>query len=423
MKSSLRILIVAEHASARFGGEAILPLHYFRFLRRRQENVWLVVHERTRTELEELLSREDFQRVFFCRDTVGHRLLWKFGKKLPPRIKVLLCDAPMHLLTQLMQRREVKRVVALHSIDIIHEPMPVSARQPSAMFGFSVPVVVGPMNGGMTFPPAFRHMERPLERTCATVTKVGSDFANIVIPGKRRAAKLLVANRRTWDALPKSVSKEVQLMCENGVDLSVWSSGAATSIDVTRDGVQFAFMGRLVDWKAVDILIEAFAVFLRTGINAKLLILGDGPCRSRLERLAEDMGCASQVFFAGFLPQEECAAALARSDVLVLPSLRECGGAVVLEAMAMGKPVIATAWGGPKDYLEGGGGVLIEPDRRDCMVAAFAREMETMAKSEEYRVGLGLEGRRRVETEFSWDLKIDQIISIYNCICQKKAES
>lgn len=73
----------------------------------------------------------------------------------------------------------------------------------------------------------------------------------------------------------------------------------------------------------------------------------------------------SNVVFSGWLSQEKCAIKLQQADALVLPSLREPGGAVVMEAMAVGLPVIATNWGGPADYLNSACGILVEPTSKE----------------------------------------------------------
>src|SRR5688500_9946906 len=84
-KSAPRVLVVAEHASAVFGGEAILPLHYFSFLRKRGIEAWMIVHERTRSEL---LARfpNDADRLHFVVDTDAHRALWRGVTALPARL-------------------------------------------------------------------------------------------------------------------------------------------------------------------------------------------------------------------------------------------------------------------------------------------------------------------------------------------------
>ena len=124
-----RVLIVSEHASARFGGEAALPLHYFRVLRSRGVPVWLVTHARTRDELQALFPGET--RIRYIEDTALARLMWRVGRRLPARVAYLTVGFVSRVATQLAQRRLVRRLVAEHGIDVVHQPMPVSPRTTS----------------------------------------------------------------------------------------------------------------------------------------------------------------------------------------------------------------------------------------------------------------------------------------------------
>ena len=418
--SDLRILIVAESASARFGGEAALPLHYFRVLRGRGIPVWLVSHARTRDELS-ILYPED-ERILYVEDTAWHRAMWRLSRLLPDRIAYFTTGFLSRFSTQLTQRRIVRRLVREHGIELVHQPMPVSPREPSMMFGFGVPVVIGPMNGGMDYPVAFRREHGALQGVLVNVARTSAATMNFLMPGKRRAATLLVANRRTADALPAGVCRHVVELVENGVDLTVWRPSAGTpSVNTTReeDVVTFVFMGRLVDWKAVDLLLRAFAK-ARDRARMRLWILGDGTERAALEALASELGIVGSnehavggVHFAGWLSQPVCAQRMSEADCLVLPSLLECGGAVVLEAMSMGKPVIATAWGGPLDYLDPSCGVLVPPVSREAIIDEFATAMAQMARSDSNRKQLGDRGLLKVRSEFDWELKIDRMLDVY----------
>jgi glycosyltransferase involved in cell wall biosynthesis len=417
LNDDLRVLIVAEHASALFGGEAALPLHYFRVLRNRGIAVWLVTHARTRDELSRLYPGDD--RIHYVEDTAWHRAMWRIGKRLPNQISYFTTGFLSRLSTQLSQRRIVRRLVRDCGIAVIHQPMPVSPREPSMLFGFGVPVVIGPMNGGMDYPPAFRRNRGGIERVLLHLGRASSAALNLLMPGKRRAAALLVANRRTREALPRGVCANVLELVENGVDLTLWQPPAAKP-DASDGGVvTFAFMGRLVDWKAVDLLLRAFSQARREA-PMRLWILGDGAQRGRLEVLASELGIAGfdaeasgTVHFAGWLAQADCAERLTQADCLVLPSLLECGGAVVLEAMSMGKPVIATAWGGPMDYLDPSCGVLVPPDSRESIIDRFAAAMIEMARSGSLRRQMGQCGLAKVRSQYDWELKVDQILTIY----------
>jgi len=402
----MRICIVAEHASYKFGGEAVLPLHYFAGLRARGIEAWLVVHSRTREELEAVLPDER-GRIRFIPDAWFHKLLHRLSGFLPRRISGATLGLFSQLVTQRLARNIVCDLIESEGVDIVHQPIPVSPRFPSLMTGLGVPVVIGPMNGGMEYPAAFRNTESAFSRVAISCGRRFSDLFNSLLPGKKRADVLLVANERTRMALPSGVRGRVIEVVENGVQLKTW---AGPPQDPNRTGeARFVFLGRLVDWKALDIAIEAMSRVPGT----RLTIIGDGPMRESWRQAAERLGVADRVEFTGFLPQTKCAPYLHDSLALVLPSIYECGGAVVLEAMASGIPVIATKWGGPADYLDESCGFLIEPSSREAMVEGFAAAMAKLVVEPRLRDELGSRGRERVEEHFDWDKKIDRILEIY----------
>jgi glycosyltransferase involved in cell wall biosynthesis len=403
----MRICIVAEHASYQFGGEAVLPLHYFAGLRERGIEAWLVVHARTRAELEAAFPN-DRDRLRLIPDAWFHKLLFRLSAFLPRRISEASLGLLSQLVTQYLARKIVRDLIARESIDLVHQPIPVSPRFPSLMTGLGVPVVIGPMNGGMDYPAAFRHSESAFSRAAIRMGRRLSNFFNSLLTGKRRANVLLVANERTRLALPAGVRGKVIELVENAVHLKTWSTNSGNA-EKSAVKAQFVFVGRLVDWKALDVTIEA----LRLVPEAELVIIGDGPMREPWRQAAENIGVSDRTTFTGWLTQVECVPYLHASLALVLPSIYECGGAVVLEAMASGIPVIATKWGGPADYLDSSCGFLIEPSSRAALVQGFAAAMERLMNQPELRQELGANGRQRVEQHFDWDRKIDRILEIY----------
>ncbi|HIK30499.1 MAG TPA: glycosyltransferase family 4 protein [Oscillatoriales cyanobacterium M59_W2019_021] len=431
-----RVLIVAEHASLKYGGEAALPLHYFRVLRRRGIDVRLIVHERTKLELQSLFSN-DLDRIYFVEGKPWKRFLVKLQQKLPHRLACFSFGTMLRLSNQLEQRRIARQIMQKHRIDIIHQPMPVSPKEPSLMFDLGVPVAIGPMNGGIDYPPAFRHRE---SRWVSLSLQIGRLFANGVnrlIPGKRHAQILLVANQRTKAALPKGISGKTIELVENGVDFSTWQSTFKKDFAdskaiphrnaTSQNPIRFVYVGRLVDWKGVDLLLPAFKQVAKQ-LPATLEIIGDGVHKAALEAQARSLGLMEDregnstaeegnlrgsVRFSGWQSPTNCAQRLHESDALVLPSLMECGGAVVLEAMAMGLPVIATNWGGPADYLDESCGILVDPTSPEEFVGGLAAAMTKLALSPELRQAMGRAARQRVRQHFDWEVKADKILQIY----------
>ena len=399
----MRVMIVAENASTRFGGEAIIPYHYFRLLRIHGVDAHLIVHARTRDELKSLFA-DDPEHIHFVEDQVLQKIFYRMGKLLPHRVAEATFGLANQLLTQWAQRRIIRSLVTPRCV--IHQPIPVSPRFPSLLYDLGAPVVVGPLNGGMEYPSAFRDSESNLSRLIIEFGRSFTDFANAIFPGKRRAAVVLVANQRTREALPSHLRGRVIELPENAVDTTQWSN---INADTEEHADRFVFIGRLVDWKALDIVIEA----LVNVPGATLDVVGDGPMRMAWREFAERLGLGTRVRFLGWRTQAECAEYLRGSCALVLPSIYECGGAVVLEAMAMERPVIATAWGGPADYLDASCGILIEPTSRAAMVLGFSSAMEQLMESPEMGAKLGKVGRARLEQEFDWDSKITRVLTIY----------
>jgi glycosyltransferase involved in cell wall biosynthesis len=414
----MRVLIVAEHASLKFGGEAALPLHYYRILRRRQIPVWLVVHERTRSELESLFPL-DRDRIVYVPDTKAHLFIWRISQLLPDRISNFTAGFFLRYLTQVAQRREIRRLLREQAISVIHQPIPVSPKEPSLIFGMNVPVIMGPMNGGMHYPPGFLKLQTRTERLALATGRGLADFMNYLMPGKREAAMLLVANERTRAALPRGVCSNVVMLVENGVDLALWSVPHSSAKESASAAARFVFMGRLVDWKAVDLLLLAFKrASAQTAMT--LSIIGSGDERVNLEQMAHGLDILHErsdqpgkVCFLGWMSQADCARQLARCDALVLPSMAECGGAVVLEAMAMEVPVIATAWGGPLDYLDSSCGILVEPSSKEPFVEDLALALIRLATHPNDRRAMGQAGRLRVIRDFDWEAKVDRMLGLY----------
>jgi glycosyltransferase involved in cell wall biosynthesis len=403
---ALRVCIVAEHASLQFGGEASLPLHYFSRLRARNVEVWLVIHGRTRREME-LLFPSDQERIRYISDRWYHKLIWKLGRPLPRRIAEAIFGTLMVLINQILQRGQIKQLINQHQVNIIHQPIPVSPKTPSFISGLGVPVVIGPMNGGMNYPAAFRRDESMVTRVAVAIGRASANLVNRIISGKMNAAMLLVANHRTRMALPDRIRGRIIEIAENGVDLAIWSP-ASSSVPAPVPA-RFVFIGRLVDWKRLDFVLHALVALP----DAQLEVIGDGPMRTVWNAMAESLGVAERVRWRGWLSQAQCAERLQGATALLLPSIYECGGAVVLEAMACGIPVVAISWGGPADYIDETCGILIDPSNEESIIKDFVDANRKLASDPTLRARLGLAGRRRVELLFDWNQKISRILEIY----------
>jgi glycosyltransferase involved in cell wall biosynthesis len=156
------------------------------------------------------------------------------------------------------------------------------------------------------------------------------------------------------------------------------------------------YVGRLSSEKGVRMLIEAVSILRNEGKPIRLVVVGDGPERCDLEELARQKSLADQVWFAGF--QEEVGGWLPAFDAFVLPSLTEGTPLALLEAMAMGVPVIATAVGGvPKVVTDGINGLLVQAG--DAL--SLAERIRDLQASPSLRERLSRRGREEISARYN----------------------
>jgi glycosyltransferase involved in cell wall biosynthesis len=178
-----------------------------------------------------------------------------------------------------------------------------------------------------------------------------------------------------------------------GVDLDRYPFTPAAQ----RDFLSVLCVARLVPAKGLELLVDAIGSLRGRGRDVEAVIVGEGPLEEALKVRAERLGTGDSVRFAGAVGQDTMAAHYAEADVFCLPSFAEGVPVVLMEAMATGRPVVATRIAGIAELVEDGvSGVLVAPGNLDELTSA----LERLACSAELRVQMGLAGRRKVEADF-----------------------
>jgi len=174
-------------------------------------------------------------------------------------------------------------------------------------------------------------------------------------------------------------------------------------------------VSRLTPPKGNAVLLEAVAQLRDRGVDAEATIVGDGIRRPTLERLANDLGIADRVRFVGALAQDRIPDELAKADVFCLPSFAEGVPVVLMEAMAMEVPVVASAVMGVPELVDHGtSGVLVPPGRADAVADALA----DLAANPERRAALGRAGRSKVVSEFHVDRSAELLRDHFRALLQ-----
>jgi glycosyltransferase involved in cell wall biosynthesis len=179
---------------------------------------------------------------------------------------------------------------------------------------------------------------------------------------------------------------------------------------IESDRALFAFVGRLVDYKGVDVLLSAMSQLGEEGASrAHLLVIGDGPEDTALQAQARTLGLPN-VTFCGAQPPDAIAGLLAQTDILAHPAKSEALGGSILEAMAARRPVLATRVGGiPEAVADGVSGLLVPSDD----AAALAQGLKWMLDHPAERQGMGQAGRRIIEERFTMQVSADRAIQVY----------
>jgi glycosyltransferase involved in cell wall biosynthesis len=409
----MRILIATENASMRMSGEAALPIYYFERLRQRGVEVWMICHIRNRDELRERYpNEEDFQRFYFVEDSSLQETINNAGEWIPFRIRDLILGQWIHWITQSKARLLAKGLVKQLNIQLVFEPAPISPKALSCMYDLGAPVAIGPLCGGMDFPPAFRHLESPIGRMSTQVGRMLSQVVNYLVPGKLQAEVLLVANERTAKALPKGCRGKIYEVVESGVDLSLWQP-SPRPVKPPEQPTRFVYMARFVDQKGIPFLIEAFKQ-VADKTNSVLELIGDGELYQSIKNQVAALKIQDRVVFHGRLPLETAAELVRECDVYMVPAIRDCGGCAMLEAMAIGMPVIAANWAGPGEYADSSCGILVDTHSHEEFVNGLAAAMVRLTESPELRQQMGEASLKRVRDNYlDWDSKVDRIIEIF----------
>lgn len=176
-----------------------------------------------------------------------------------------------------------------------------------------------------------------------------------------------------------------------------------------------AYAGRLEKFKGIDHLLRAMPDILKQRPNARLLIAGDGNYRKDLEKLMDELQLNKSVEFLGHLSRAEVKALYEKSVMLILPSIwPEAFGKVGIEAMSVGRPVVASDVGGVSDWLiDGKTGYLVPPGRPEALSEAILRLLTNRAKLEEMAVN----ARKRSE-DFTLERHTEMILELYREIIQ-----
>lgn len=177
------------------------------------------------------------------------------------------------------------------------------------------------------------------------------------------------------------------------------------------------FVGRLEERKGIHYLIKSMSIILRENPNVKLLVIGkDRGCRGPLENLSRRLGIGKNVVFTGPISSTELLCAYELSDIVVIPSLYEAFGIVVVEAWAHKKPVVVSETVGLAETIsDEKAGIIVNHSDHEALAEAVAKLLSDQRLSE----SMGTRGYQLVKKEFTWEKTVDKVEKVYNAVTTK----
>ena len=346
--------------------------------------------------------------------------LYRLATRLFPKSEhtvFLLSSLDFFLFDRQAKRMIQKRMNGGESWDLIHVVTPLTMAAPTCLHQLQFPLIRGPLNSGLGTPKTFSSIMKEDSAWLYPVRNI-SRLLDGIMGCTRNSAMILTATRATVEAVPRKYQRKCHAMLENGVDLSRFIQAPWPSPPSVRNPLNVLFVGRLVPAKGIPFLLKALAK-LKGTIPVQARIVGEGPMEQEWKTMAGECGVSDIVHFLGNRSLDQVAEELRSAHVLCLPSVRESGGAVLLEAMAMARPVIAIAFGGPAELVDKEVGEPIEPLGPEAVVNALARAFSDIVRNPESWIQRGKEGRRRAEQQYGWDAKIKAAVRLYDQVLQR----
>jgi glycosyltransferase involved in cell wall biosynthesis len=313
------------------------------------------------------------------------------------------------------------RRIAAGEFALVHRVTPMSPTVPSTIAArvaaAGVPFVLGPLAGGVPWPRGFddaRRAENEHLSYVRSVHRLLPDFRST----RRNAAAIFVASRDAYQQIPRDLRRNCFYLPENAIDPARF-----TRRRTRRAGrpLRCVFLGRLVPYKGADMLLEAAAPLLRAGAMT-LAILGDGPQMPLLRQIVTREKMSDVVRLAGWVEHGRVQDFLADADLFTFPSIREFGGAVALEAMAVGLVPLVVDYGGLGELVTEKTGYLLpigtRPQIIDRLRTLLTRLCDNPAEIDA-RSPLAL---RRAHEQFTWRAKAAQVVQVYDWLLGRRPD-
>jgi glycosyltransferase involved in cell wall biosynthesis len=294
-------------------------------------------------------------------------------------------------------RRLYRRLAGVRRFDVAHQLNPVDVGVSLALTGDHTPLVLGPYYSDWApSGPGADARVGPLALRVKRVVRAAQ---------QRRAATLLLSTPAAASKVDPAASRRAHVReLPHGIDDGLWRPPSPAPALQT-----VLFLANLEVRKGIHVLLDAFEALAPRLPDARLQVAGDGPESDTVRRRIRESPALARVELLGHVDRKGVLALMQSCDVYCLPSYGEPFGMTALEAMACGRPVVATAAGGLQHLVSDAGGRRVPPGN----AAALADALAEVLGDAELRRAMGARNRKVVEERFAWSRVGDRLEQLY----------
>lgn len=399
----MKILLSAYACEPHKGSEPAVGWNWLLALIDQGHEVSVITRRNNRKALESEIAKRSLSMRPVYHDLPSWCTRWK---RWPGGIYVY------YLLWQIGAYRRARALHGKSSFDVVHHITFVTFRQPSFMGSLGIPFILGPVGGGETSPRALRagmNLSGRLRETSRDFLIALAARDPLMRRTFSKAAVIACTTSETLHKIPARFRHKCIVLPAIGIDPVQLQTSPSPPYAPT-----FLFIGRLLYWKGLHLVLRALPEVLRQIPDARLRIVGQGKDARWLKQVAETAGVAGSVDWIPELPHNEISAAYCGHTAFVFPSLHDSGGMVVLESLAAQLPVICLDLGGPGVFIDSSCGIVIQTKNRSeiSIQNSIAAAMISLAQQPSTREALASRCSARAR-QFSWTSAARQLYSAF----------
>ena len=389
------------------GGEDVLGWNLLNQISK-HHNVWALTTHHNKPAIVQALSEGLLSNVQFQFFDLP---IW-----LQPLLRIQGGHQAYSFLWQIKAYFVARRLHARKKFDLFHHITYANDWMASFIGGFlPIPYIRGPGGGAHRTPKGFLK-EYSFKGKIWELVRSAGQWAFRHDPcfliGQNRSKAILVCTSESMTKLPQAWLNKAHLFPVSGVSKSDLDTKPMSPKSHDRFDVLSA--GKLLRIKGFALAIRAFKRFSEDHPEARFTIAGEGPEKVHLIDLINSLGLNDKVFLCGEIPRDELLCQMAESDVFLFTSLRDGGGTVVTEAMAVGTPVVCLDAAGPGIHVNELCGLKVTPVSPQQAVEDLADALNILYSDRTFLEQLGSEAKKRAASEYDWDNLGHRLMKIYD---------